>query len=337
MGQNLPIHNNMIAGAAASVFQTTMLHPFEFLKTGQQLHRSLPNAGSFSMFYQVKTYFAGCLAVNTGMVLKTMVRFTTFEKACELLKDRENPNMPITGMRLIGAGSITGFMESMVIIPFENIKTRMIENNIRVSEQSADLKASGNVTKNDSGTKFRPKFHNGKQELNPRYERFLYYEKRPSTSVFTVIKEMYQTRGVHAFVQGTFPTIFRQIGNSTVRFTTYTTLKQLVSPTKPLNEYYAFALGFISSCAVVGFTQPFDVIKTRMQSKYSWKFYKNSLNCAYRCFVEEGLHSLWKGWLPRLFKVGLSGGVSFGVYQYVDNMMLQIQYERSLGHNSGKP
>ena len=124
------------------------------------------------------------------------------------------------------------------------------------------------------------------------------------------------------------PTVFRQVSNSTVRFTAYTTLKQLISPTQPLNEVYAFGIGLFSSCAVVALTQPIDVVKTRMQSKTAHYFYKNSLNCAYRVFVEEGMVSLWKGWLPRLFKVGLSGGISFGVYQYVENLSHTLKKEK---------
>lgn len=324
------------------MFQTTITQPFEFLKTGQQLHRSLPNGESFNMFHHVKSYFAGCSALNIGAVLKTMVRFSTFEKACEMMKDPEYPDMPITGMRLIAAGSITGFMESILIIPFESVKTRMIENAIIISERYQDgVEKSGQGAKSSTSVlqtteasgKDRPTFHPQTKDVNPRYTKFLYYEKHPSSNIFTTVQEMWQTRGVSAFFQGSVPTIFRQVGNTAVRFTVYTTLKQLISPSKPLNEYYAFLLGFVSSSAVVAVTQPLDVIKTRMQSKYTWSLYKNSLNCAYRSFVEEGMLSLWKGWLPRLFKVGLSGGVSFSMYQYVDNLMLSMEYQRSLGHD----
>lgn len=339
---NPSLYSNLLAGSAAAVFQTTLSHPFEFLKTGQQLHRSLPNAEAFNMFHHVKSYFAGCSALNIGILLKTATRFATFDKACQLLKDPENPEAPVSGLRLIAAGSITGFMESMLIIPFENIKTRMIENALilsngyqeEVETGGKDKPRSKSVNNMETKEQIRPKLYKQvKKEINPRYEKFLYYEKHPSTNIFTTVREMVQTRGFTTFFQGSMPTIFRQVGNSAVRFTTYTTLKQMISPNKPLSEYYAFGIGVFSSCAVVALTQPIDVVKTRMQSKYTWSLYRNSLNCVYRTFIEEGLTSLWKGWVPRLFKVGLSGGVSFGVYQYVDNLMLSMQYERSLGHD----
>lgn len=303
------------------MFQTTVSYPFEFLKTGLQLHRSLPGVPSFNVMYPLKAYFAGCSALNVGALFKTFTRFTTFEKACQLMRDPSVPSStPISGSRLLAAGTITGFMESLWIIPFENVKTTMIENALFHANSNASMKEPEAV-------KTRARFHNATVRMSARESAFLQYEKSPPTHFFPTIKEIYLTRGLRGFFQGAMPTIFRQVGNSAVRFTTYTTLKQLIAPNKALNEYYAFGLGVVSSCAVVALTQPIDVVKTRMQSKYSWKTYRNSLNCAYRIFVEEGFTKLWKGWTPRLFKVGLSGGVSFGIYQYVENLISAMRYE----------
>lgn len=310
-----------MAGSAAAVFQTTVSYPFEFLKTGLQLHRSLPGMPAFNVMYPLKVYFAGCSALNVGAVFKTFTRFVTFDKACQLMRDPGVPSTtPISGPRLLAAGTITGFMESLWIIPFENIKTTMIENSLAHSNGTVGAKEV-------EVPRSRPTFHKAAVPLSPREAAFLQYEKNPSLHFFPTIKEIYVTRGLRGFFQGAMPTIFRQIGNSAVRFTTYTTLKQLIAPNKALNEYYAFGLGVVSSCAVVAITQPIDVVKTRMQSKYSWKTYKNSVNCAYRIFVEEGFGKLWKGWTPRLFKVGLSGGVSFGIYQYVENLIAAMRHE----------
>lgn len=321
VNQNSDVLSQVAAGSAAALFQTTVSYPFEFLKTGLQLHRSLPGTPVFNMMYPLKVYFAGCSALNAGALFKTFVRFTTFDKACQLMRD---PTLPATaglsGPRLLAAGTITGFMESLWIVPFENVKVAMIENALFHANESSRVEKPASVSS-------RPTFHKLQNQLNSREVMLQKYEKNPPLHFFPTIKEIYLTRGLRGFLQGAMPTIFRQVGNSAVRFTTYTTLKQLVSPTKALNEYYAFGLGVASSCAVVAVTQPIDVIKTRMQSKHSWKTYKNSLNCAYRIFVEEGFTKFWKGWTPRLFKVGLSGGVSFGIYQYVENLIALMRQE----------
>ncbi|GAV54648.1 hypothetical protein ZYGR_0AN01160 [Zygosaccharomyces rouxii] len=332
MSESKELTTEIIAGSAAAVFQTTFSYPFEFLKTGLQLQRSLPGTAPFNMFHSVKTYFAGSSALNMAAIIKTTTRFTTFEKACQMLRDPSLPaGSPLSGPRLLMAGTITGFLESLWIIPFENVKVTMIENGIRCSERSQERQDGvGKTTKKPLPEK-RPTFHvpssNGKPPLTPQEAAFLKYERAPPLHFFPTLKEIYLTRGIQGFFKGSFPTIFRQMGNTAVRFTVYTSLKQGISPNKPLNEYYAFAIGLASSCAVVAITQPIDVIKTRMQSKYAWMTYKNSLNCAYRIFVEEGVAKFWKGWIPRLFKVGLSGGISFGVYQYVENLVNLMRFE----------
>lgn len=314
----------ILAGSAAAVFETTLTYPFEFLKTGFQLHRRTVGAKPFEALRPIKVYFAGCTALNLSAIVKTSVRFATFDKACQILRD---PNLPkdslLKGPRLLLAGILTGAVESLCIIPFENVKVTMIENSLQLSESKPTEKEIAGTLKK------KVTFHVAKpKQLSPQEQWRQVYSKYPSSNIFSVVKEIYLTRGLRGFAQGAMPTVFRQVSNSTVRFTAYTTLKQLISPTQPLNEVYAFGIGLFSSCAVVALTQPIDVVKTRMQSKTAHYFYKNSLNCAYRVFVEEGMVSLWKGWLPRLFKVGLSGGISFGVYQYVENLSHTLKKEK---------
>ncbi|CCE65906.1 hypothetical protein TPHA_0N01250 [Tetrapisispora phaffii CBS 4417] len=320
------------AGTVAAMYQTTIAHPFEFLKTGLQLQRSVPGATPFSYMYKNKIYFRGLSALNVSILFKTTARFTMFSSMYELLKDPEHlPEKPLSGLRLLAAGASTGFVESLVIIPFENLKTTMIENSIIVSkrqEQAKLEKSRKDISANNTPT--RTKFHKGSSNavrMSAREQAYMFYEKNPSETFIGTIREIYKVRGIRGYFQGSMPTILRQVGNSMVRFTTYTTLKQIIVPTRHVDQYTAFILGFVSSAAVVGFTQPIDVIKTRMQSKYAWKYYKNSINCAYRIFVEEGMRVFWKGWLPRLFKVGISGGVSFGIYQYTENIINTMRAE----------
>lgn len=293
-----------------------MAQPFEFLKTGMQLSR--PGQSAFDIVHPLKRYFTGASVLNVGAVLKTSARFTTFETACKLLKDPDLPrDAPLTGPRLVMASILTGTVESIWIIPFENVKTTMIENVIQ-----KEVMASQNPLPLQKNLK--PTFHK-RTKMSVREANFRYYENNPSEGMLNNIKEIYLTRGARGFLQGTMPTLIRQVGNSTVRFTVYSMLKQLMSSNGDFNEYMGVALGITTSIAVVGVTQPIDVIKTRMQSKNAWKYYRNSVNCCYRMFIEEGAVSLWKGAVPRLFKVSLSGGLSFGIYEYTENIIKQMK------------
>lgn len=335
---NNDILTQVVAGSTTAVFKTTLTQPFEYVKTVSQLRKSISGIKQTVAIQPVKTYFVGCSILNIGAILKTSARFGTFEQICQLMKTNNSKNNSgnniLTGWQIALAGIITGSVESLWIIPFENIKTRMIENSMIINDREFGIANDKKLHTTSNTTPIKGKtFHKIPKTttidaLNPRYQAYLQYEKNPSVGMFNTIIETYKTRGLSGFVQGSMPTILRQIGNSMVRFTVYTSLKKLlVQPGEQINETIAFILGATSSIAVVSVTQPLDVIKTRMQSKNAWKSYKNSINCCYQMFITEGYMSLWKGSIPRLFKVGLSGGISFGIYQYVENLINLMRRE----------
>lgn len=336
---NNDVLTQVVAGSTTAVFKTTLTQPFEYVKTVSQLRRSVSGIKQTVAIQPVKTYFVGCSILNIGAILKTSARFGTFEQICQLMKTNSGSETGVlSGWQIALAGIITGSVESLWIIPFENIKTRMIENSMIINDRAFGITNDDKISNKSTHTS-NPSPAKGKtfhevpktttiDALNPRYQAYLQYEKNPSVGMFNTIIETYKTRGLPGFVQGSMPTILRQIGNSMVRFTVYTSLKKLLTqPGEPINETVAFILGATSSIAVVSVTQPLDVIKTRMQSKDAWKSYKNSVNCCYQMFITEGYMSLWKGSIPRLFKVGLSGGISFGIYQYVENLINLMRRE----------
>jgi len=113
----------------------------------------------------------------------------------------------------------------------------------------------------------------------------------------------------------------RQGGNSAVRFTTYSTLKQFCQGAartgQDLPVIITFGIGAVAGLVTVYTTMPLDVIKTRMQSLDARTQYRNSFHCAYRIFTEEGLFRFWTGTTPRLVRLVLSGGITFTTYEQV--------------------
>ncbi|CAM9012059.1 unnamed protein product [Wickerhamomyces anomalus] len=240
-----------------------MTYPFEFLKTTTQLHRNLPGAKQVELFHQFKHYFSGCGALNIGNALKSGSRFILFNSTSKFMSTE---NGKTSAPRLVIAGAMTGFVESLWIIPFENIKTTMIENSLHYSAIENKEKES-NLKKKNEKVNYKPPTPKKPQKNGINYHHL---------SFITTIQEIYQTRGFRGFLQGTVPTLIRQCTNSAVRFGTYTSLRQLFQPHGgELNTYLAFAIGVTSSLAVVGVTQPIDVIKTRMQSREAYYTYKN--------------------------------------------------------------
>ncbi|KAI0702749.1 mitochondrial tricarboxylate transporter [Earliella scabrosa] len=127
--------------------------------------------------------------------------------------------------------------------------------------------------------------------------------------------------GLRGIYRGLFPVMMRQGANSAVRFTTYTTLKQLVQGQgragQPISSVMTFGIGAVAGLVTVYTTMPLDVIKTRMQSLEARQAYRNSFHCAYRIFTEEGILRFWTGTTPRLARLVLSGGIVFTVYENV--------------------
>ncbi|KAI5205934.1 hypothetical protein AUEXF2481DRAFT_37831 [Aureobasidium subglaciale EXF-2481] len=126
-------------------------------------------------------------------------------------------------------------------------------------------------------------------------------------------------QGVRGFFKGFVPTTARQAANSAVRFSSYTSLRQLaqsyVAPGEKLGAMSTFGIGGVAGIITVYVTMPLDTVKTRMQSIEAKTEYKNSFNCAARVVREEGFLTLWSGALPRLGRLILSGGIVFTMYE----------------------
>ncbi|CAI4044465.1 hypothetical protein SUVC_10G2080 [Saccharomyces uvarum] len=280
-----------------------MTYPFEYLKTGLQLQ---PKGTAFEIILpQIKSYFVGISALNLAAFGKTIVRFITFDKLCQSLNNNTENNdnfQRLTGPNLLVAGTLTGIVESLFIIPFENIKTTMIQSAMMVDPKTLEktqLQANG-----------KPTFHKptNKAASVTRIEKLL-----------PTVKHMYHTRGLSAFVQGTTPTLFRQIANTSIQFTAYTAFKRLLQGRNDKSS--SVITGLATSFTLVAMTQPIDVIKTRMMSQNAKTEYRNTLNCMYRIFVQEGMATFWKGSIFRFMKVGISGGLTFAVYEQVSLLL----------------
>lgn len=132
-------------------------------------------------------------------------------------------------------------------------------------------------------------------------------------------KMIAQEKGIRGFFQGFVPTTARQAANSAVRFSSYTTLRQMaqayVAPGEKLGAISTFLIGGTAGVITVYTTMPLDTVKTRMQSIEARSLYKNSFDCAARIFKEEGLLTFWAGAVPRLGRLILSGGIVFTMYE----------------------
>ncbi|PPJ55600.1 hypothetical protein CBER1_03719 [Cercospora berteroae] len=143
---------------------------------------------------------------------------------------------------------------------------------------------------------------------------------------------IFREQGVRGFFKGFVPTTARQAANSAVRFSSYTSLKQLaqsyVAPGEKLGTISTFGIGAVAGTITVYATQPIDTVKTRMQSIDSKGQYKNSIDCAVKIFREEGFFKLWSGAVPRLGRLMFSGGIVFAMYEKTMELLETVDPEK---------
>lgn len=325
-GDDTDLVTAMLGGAAAGVMQTVITYPFEFLKTSQQLQNKMTLVKLPSTSWSFRPLFAGCLPLAVGNSLKAATRMCIFNTFSDFMAT-ENGNT--TAPRVVVAGLMTGFVETLWVIPFENIKTRMIENSLfqrGMVVKSPDLGITSGIKANSIKTTKRPARQQTaqgyyKKLISPEKLRAInYYRKNPSVTFTGIVKEIYKTDGLSGFKKGSLITVFRQCMNSMVWYSTYSSLRQFFDPNRDsISELDLFGMSVASSAAVVAVTQPIDLLKTRLQMRDYRFLYKDFMTCAYQIFVKEGLTKFWCGWFPRFIKIACSSYVTLDTYEFTVN------------------
>ncbi|WVF68991.1 hypothetical protein IAT40_003765 [Kwoniella sp. CBS 6097] len=279
-GKENPVAS-LAAGAIAGGTEAFITYPLESLKTQLQFG-ALEGGKPLTPYQALKQTLqqrgvAGLYAGTTAVVLGNAVKAgVRFTTYDQFKALLKDDEGKLTAPRSMLAGLGAGMSEAVIAVtPSETIKTKMIEDSKRAV---------------------------------PKYKGFVH-------GVQTIIKE----EGYRGVYRGVGPVMLRQGANSAVRFSSYSTLKQFaqgsVVPGTQVPGWMTFGIGATAGVITVYCTMPFDVIKTRMQSLRAKTEYRNSLHCAYRILTEEGVLKFWKGTVPRLGRLIMSGGIIFTVYE----------------------
>lgn len=81
-----------------------------------------------------------------------------------------------------------------------------------------------------------------------------------------------------------------------------------------------FLAGFLGGSFATIFNTPMDVVKSRLQNqkgKNPWAF-----PVLLQIFREEGFRALYKGFVPRLYRLGPGGGIMLLAFDLVSSWML---------------
>ena len=136
-----------------------------------------------------------------------------------------------------------------------------------------------------------------------------------------------KTEGPQALFIGLGPTIWRNCVWNTVYFGTMFWGKSkmmnltgnLEKQSGFLNSLFTFISGFIGATFATCFNAPFDVVKSRFQSQLLvpgiQPKYRYTLQTLYLIYSQEGgLISCYKGFRPKVVRMGLGGAVAMTTF-----------------------
>mmetsp|Transcript_6972 Transcript_6972/g.8842 ORF Transcript_6972/g.8842 Transcript_6972/m.8842 type:complete len:387 (+) Transcript_6972:31-1191(+) len=265
----------LLSGTTAAAISSTLTYPLDCIKTQQQLN----DVGRMHKFNMPGNYpstiaqlFKGGSALVIGTVMKNSARLVLYNWLTKFMTlDGSDGHKKISAPRIVIAGVMSGFLETLWIIPFENIKITMIQN---MTLHNEILRAAEHGIKYDvTGTTVLNKHHKpitnvfSKQYISPHAyftadilshykghnkptSRFQVaskhhntkdilkakYNKHPTMTFLGTIREIYSLKGLRGFLSGTCITMVRQVAISTVWLSTYNATRQLLDPHSNSNE-----------------------------------------------------------------------------------------------------
>lgn len=262
----------LVSGTTSAAVVGTVTYPFDFIKTQSQLNNwkaiekfKIPSNAPTSLAH----LFKGCSALVIGNVVKSSARIFLYNwlsnfMALDSSDPQGNHTTRTTAPRIVIAGAMSGVIETVCLIPFENIKIHMIQNMSllneirRVAQEGSKLDVTGYSIPDKHHKPVQNIFN--KQYVSPHayftneilaqykgknLSRFSsshlakqskrdailhHYNKNPSLTFFGTVKEIYSIKGFKGFFYGGFITVVRQTMISAIWLSAYNSTKQVFLP-----------------------------------------------------------------------------------------------------------
>lgn len=269
------IDNNLltalVSGTTTAALVGTITYPLDFIKTQSQLNNvksalkyGIPSNSPSSL----AQLFKGGSALVIGNVLKNSARLFLYHwlsnfMALEGENHNGNHKKKTTAPRIVIAGIMSGFLETLWLIPFENIKITMIQNMSltneieRCNNQGNKVDVTGysipNKHHKPSQNVFKHHYisphayytsdliaaYKGLSQLrfsthivkHTKTDQLKYrYNQHPSLTFLGAVREIYNVKGLRGFSYGGCITLVRQVAISSIWLSTYNWTKQLYLP-----------------------------------------------------------------------------------------------------------
>ncbi|CAC5376231.1 SLC25A18_22 [Mytilus coruscus] len=279
--------------AVAGITGVTINFPVDLCKTrlqnaetgpnGEKIYKSLLDCAK-------KTYRAeGFFGMYRGWAVNTLL--ITPEKCIKLgLNDLfchhfGGKNGSLQWYGRLSAGGLAGACQIVVTTPMELLKIQLQD----AGRSGVTLNADGTVVKK---------------------------------TALGISKQLYAERGFLGLYKGFRPTFLRDVIFSTVYFPLVAYLndwiiKMLGHKENEKKIYVSFASAFISGAVASVSVNPFDVVKTRLQTLQKGKnekTYAGITDCFRKIYMTEGWTAFYKGGTSRIIAIAILFGVAQTVY-----------------------
>jgi solute carrier family 25 2-oxodicarboxylate transporter 21 len=298
--KQLPFHLQFAAGAVAGICEITTMYPLDVVKTRFQQQTtagasatSQPYTGIMNCFRRIiseegaSRLYRGILAPIMVEAPKRAMKFAT-QKEYTKLAQRTLSTYPGDHTQLISliSGVLTGITEAWIVSSFELVKIRMQDrSNISLYSSTADC-----------------------------------------------AKKIWKQEGPLTFLRGIEAACWRNGSWNGAYFSVIHSIKTHLPPISVggneagsgdgVRNFIAGTLGGIAATTV---NTPFDVVKTRIQSRlpgsdkvapyrFAWPGVAHIVRI-------EGVRGLYRGYLAKVLRLGPGGGILLVVFDKVSSML----------------
>ncbi|XP_002734044.1 mitochondrial 2-oxodicarboxylate carrier-like [Saccoglossus kowalevskii] len=276
----------MTAGALTGIVEVSLMQPLDLIKTRFQIQGSTNDptaykslADCFRTIYRLEgitSFYKGILPAILAETSKRAVRFFTFEQYKNIFLFGAAEPNVLT---FITAGLGSGLTEAFIINPLEVVK-------VKLQAERATILA----------------------------------EQQSAFTVARIIAREHSL-GLKGLNKGLTATLGRHGAFNCVYFSFYHSVKGWIpaAENSKLEFCRRFAIGLVSGTLATMINIPFDVAKSRIQGpqpvpgevKYRACF--KTMATIYR---EEGFFALYKGFIPKVMRLGPGGAIAMLVFEY---------------------
>ncbi|KAJ5546828.1 hypothetical protein N7494_004413 [Penicillium frequentans] len=296
----LPFVYQFAAGAVAGVSEILVMYPLDVVKTRVQLQSGAATAGAehyngmVDCFRKIikqegfKTLYRGISAPILMEAPKRATKFAANDSWGAFYRDLFKVEKQTQSLAVL-TGATAGATESFVVVPFELVK-------IRLQDKASAGKYNG---------------------------------------MLDVVKKIVQTEGPLAMYNGLESTLWRHILWNAGYFGCIFQIRSQLPTPEPGNKSQQtrndLIAGSIGGIAGTLLNTPMDVVKSRIQNttkipgqtpKYNWAW--PALGTVMK---EEGFAALYKGFAPKVLRLGPGGGILLVVFTNVMDFFRKMRDE----------